>query len=57
MMTSLLSSFHDGNLFPRSWLRILKDVHKTPDDLLHTMKEEMNPRNAVASIDLIELER
>ncbi|KAL5247554.1 hypothetical protein ACHWQZ_G019434 [Mnemiopsis leidyi] len=40
----------------RSWLRILKEVHNTPDELLHTMKEEMNPRNAVASIDLIELE-
>ncbi|XP_063693837.1 unconventional myosin-X-like isoform X2 [Bolinopsis microptera] len=40
----------------RSWLRILRDVHGTPDELLHTMKEEMNPRNAIASIDLMELE-
>ena len=35
----------------------MREVHGTPDELLHTMKEEMNPRNAVASIDLMELER
>eukprot|EP00116_Pleurobrachia_bachei_P016177 sb/3476439/ len=36
---------------------MLKEVHTTPDDKLHLLKEEMNPRNAVASIDLMELER
>ena len=41
----------------RSWLRVLREVHTTSDTQLSKMKEEMNPRNAVASINLIELER